>query len=654
MATVILYPNGDGTLTSWTANGGSTKWDLIDEGTASPNDSDYLSASSQNVSGFVQLTNPPSNLDTVTGVTIKFRSATGKTGDYIPWDYVQIVAANETDLITSSVAATSGNTITTYSYVPTTIYETGKSAWDGARLKFRTGTGSSSTARVYAVQVELTYTETSGSTFDESMSGGCSVGGAALAGKVYSVTASGGFSQLGSYSPSSLLTGLISHWSLNESSGTRYDNHSFHDLTATNNPTSTTGKFGDGVVFSSASNQSLTCSDNPDLNLGGSDFSFAFWVNFSSLSNNGGNDYIGVFSKGAGANYCFSCQYRPSASFMQVQLNNGTTTGNFGASTFGALSTGVWYFVCFTYNNTSKAVTISVNGVENSYTSATTPTDVSYQLAIGRAYNTNTYNSSCTVDSVSLWRKVLTSTEKAVLYRNGTGYNYQFDLQPLPFIASGGVSAGGLADDDFISEHLATGGAATGGQALYYLTLSELASGGVLAGGAAILDPQTFNELGTGGATAGGEAIVYGPEWGKAVSDTGLVIPNEGEIRLLQTMFTCLFETEDLVCHLFTNLPNEEALKTATPETFVELTGHGYEPVILEYGGVYADPDKAVAGFGDVYFGFDSFATIQGYWIEGSESGIVYFCELTGTVNVSSPDWLTITPLVTFRSFNNL
>ena len=201
MATVIVYPNGDGTLTNWLneSSGSTNRYLSVDEGTDSPNDTDFINCTNQNTNGFLLLGNMPSDFGTATAVTIKMRTKTGTKGDYLHWDYCQIIAANEVDFITSSVSMTNGNlSATTYTYNPSTIFVTNKTGWDGAVLKFRAGTGTSSSVHLYAAQVEITYTPAaSGNTYNETASGGASAAGSATISRYCNITASGGVSAAG-------------------------------------------------------------------------------------------------------------------------------------------------------------------------------------------------------------------------------------------------------------------------------------------------------------------------------------------------------------------------------------------------------------------------------------------------------------------------
>lgn len=165
MATVTVFPNGDGTISGWSdeSSGTTNLYTKIDEGTASPNDGDYVSTSSQNQNVYFQLGEMPSDFGTATGVAIKLRLArTSSKGDYRSFHDCQLVQSNQTTAISAAATISESTTITTYSFSPTITGATTKEAWDGMRLRVKTGVGSSGSCRIYAAQVEVTYTPSSG------------------------------------------------------------------------------------------------------------------------------------------------------------------------------------------------------------------------------------------------------------------------------------------------------------------------------------------------------------------------------------------------------------------------------------------------------------------------------------------------------------
>jgi len=168
MATSILYPNGDGTKGGWaelspTPGNTTNIYTDIDEGTDSPNDSDAISNSTANNSGYFLLTDTPADASVITGVTVKTRGyQTSTKGTPITQYSVQIVQSNESTALTDSATITPSTTITTSSSTLNITGLTTKAAWDGARLKLTTGAGSSGGIAIASSQVEITYTTVNG------------------------------------------------------------------------------------------------------------------------------------------------------------------------------------------------------------------------------------------------------------------------------------------------------------------------------------------------------------------------------------------------------------------------------------------------------------------------------------------------------------
>lgn len=319
---------------------------------------------------------------------------------------------------------------------------------------------------------------------------------AASSGPTFSYTGqtSGGGLTLGGTSAastgSSLRVNLGAFWNLNETSGNRADS-SYHanTLTDTNTVSYATGRKSNGASFVSANNEHLSIADNSSLTLGSTDFSISLWVKFDALTNNGANDYLGVVSKGSGgAAYSFSIQYRIATSQLQIQVYNGGTTYTLWASSFGAFSTGVWYNIIATYRDSNKAMSLSVNGTENTGTSSVALIDSSYGFSLGRAYYSNTYNSSCTIDSVGYWKKVLSSTEKTALYASGQGQEFPFESNSYSYSPSNGVVLGGTATcrPKYNYSSFSSGGVVLGGESNLRLRCNFSASGSLTLSGAAV------------------------------------------------------------------------------------------------------------------------------------------------------------------------
>lgn len=197
MATITVYPNGDGTKTSWTneASGTTNIYQSIDEGTSSPNDSDYVQSGTSLHYVYFTFEDMPVDFDTLDSYEIKLRlNRTSSKGDYQHFASCQLFKADESTAITSSAhTITDTTTITTYTFSTTALYDD-KTTWDGVRLKVSLASaGGAGNCRVYAAQLDLVYTPTSsGSTYDEVGTGGATAGGLSLIDASYSIGATGG------------------------------------------------------------------------------------------------------------------------------------------------------------------------------------------------------------------------------------------------------------------------------------------------------------------------------------------------------------------------------------------------------------------------------------------------------------------------------
>lgn len=228
-----------------------------------------------------------------------------------------------------------------------------------------------------------------------------------------------------------LADSLGAYWNLDESSGSRIDSSgNGNTLASTNGVASTVGRNGDAATFVYASDQHLDVTDNTSLNMAGRDWSVSLWVKLDALTNAEPNDYVGICGKGDGTNdgWGMCIFYRPSLNRIELKISDGspgTSVSGYSlrAETFGGISTGTWYFIVATFDYETMAATISVNGTEDSGTSAYVVYDPAGvgAFSIGRAFNINRYNMSGAIDGVGVWSKTLNSTEKSALYNSGAG-----------------------------------------------------------------------------------------------------------------------------------------------------------------------------------------------------------------------------------------
>ncbi len=221
---------------------------------------------------------------------------------------------------------------------------------------------------------------------------------------------------------SPLLTNLISHWKLDEASGNALDAHSTNTLTDTNTVTSAAGKLGTARQFTAASSEYFTLASNATLQTGDIDFTVAGWVWLDDI----GTDRIVASKDAGGGTQDEWLLWRPSGNNFQFRVYGGGGSSNVGANS-AAVTSGQWYFVVGWYDAAASTVNIQIdNGTPVSASAVAITPQVgtsAFQIS-GRAGASLAYNGR--IDSVSFWKRVLTTAERNALYNAGVGREYPF------------------------------------------------------------------------------------------------------------------------------------------------------------------------------------------------------------------------------------
>lgn len=191
--TAFLVPVADGTTTNWVDQSAGTTnlYQTVDEGTLSPNDSDYVTTTTNNAEITFLLTDMPADFVSATKISIKVRHATSSSKSGLPIAEVQIVESNNTTAITDTVSTSDDVAPVTFTYSPniTTATNT-KATWDGARIRLKAiGTGGAS-AYIYAIQIELHYSTIANN--DITGSGGILAGSSSAQMVIYTTIGSAG------------------------------------------------------------------------------------------------------------------------------------------------------------------------------------------------------------------------------------------------------------------------------------------------------------------------------------------------------------------------------------------------------------------------------------------------------------------------------
>lgn len=217
---------------------------------------------------------------------------------------------------------------------------------------------------------------------------------------------------------SALLNALIAHWRLEEASGTRADTHGANDLGDINTVGQAAGKLGNAASFVGANEEALTIGDNVALRMGDIDFTIAGWVRFDALGN------TGLVGKWATDSLEYLA-YFDGTNLRLLVSNDGTNTVSVVNS--ATISANTWYFFVAWHDAAANTINISVN--DNAAASAAHSTGVnsgSASFYLGRNEEGLTYLSG-RLDSVSIWKRVLTAAERTQLYNSGNGMDYPFN-----------------------------------------------------------------------------------------------------------------------------------------------------------------------------------------------------------------------------------
>jgi RHS repeat-associated protein len=214
------------------------------------------------------------------------------------------------------------------------------------------------------------------------------------------------------------IAGLAGWWSLDESSGTRYDAHASNDLADNNTVSSSTGKAGNAAAFVSANSESLSRTDTDSLS--SSDFTILTWVKLDSTS--GFHALVGKGDSDTASNREYLLYHGNGTIRLNVGDGNGysatvTATGN-------PLTAGVWYFVSAWYDSTLNTLNIQINdNTPESTTDLYGSFNSTHPFVIGAKEN-GTIPMGGLMDETAFYQRVLTASERTWLFNNGNGRTY--------------------------------------------------------------------------------------------------------------------------------------------------------------------------------------------------------------------------------------
>lgn len=347
--------------------------------------------------------------------------------------------------------------------------------------------------------------------------------------RLYRYPSIGGFTR---FDPDTqeLLPGKVAYWNLDSIVSSTFlldsalGGAGANTLTTVNTPTIVSGKLSNGLDLELSASQYAGIASNSELQMGDIDFTISAWVRLESKG--AANQQVcGKYSVGGTQEY--RLYYNGALdrwAFAVTSDGTGSTRVTVVADTFGGPSTATWYHIVCWHDAANNQLCISVNGQTDTASHSAGVYAGTTSFTIGASADTTNYLDGI-IDDPAVWKRVLTSGERAHLYNSGTGYVAGSKLQThYPSggarpggtatalvvrneVTTGGVRAGSSAVPDAVYSIVATGGCRSGGTATAGMFVEHVGSGGARTGGTA---KEVFGDLVEveGGAVAGGQVVV--------------------------------------------------------------------------------------------------------------------------------------------------
>lgn len=206
-----------------------------------------------------------------------------------------------------------------------------------------------------------------------------------------------------------------------------FDN-TFEDQTANNHDGTSTAAFGTGILNQSVSGDGqlgsiVSITDDPDFDLGTSDFSISFWL-APDFNINASSGVHFVVWKGSGSNI-FTVQFNDDSIRLTLQLGVPSQTINSGALGWTA---GEWHHVTFSRVGILSSY-VYIDGVDNTNVATGSQLINLDSLTGNFSFLTppapfNSFAFEGQMDEFGFWSRALTQSEIEDLYNSGSGLPY--------------------------------------------------------------------------------------------------------------------------------------------------------------------------------------------------------------------------------------
>lgn len=237
-------------------------------------------------------------------------------------------------------------------------------------------------------------------------------------------------------SPSTLLTGLLSYYTLDEGSGaTRVDVKGGNDLSDNGTVGSVAGVLGNAASFTSTSYLSAAYNSSFEGGIaGGTGASWSMWLRRSATpassgsaqlygaSSSGKNLQIGILGAASGANVGKTSTTHRDTNSSQPNLTGSTN-----------ICDDAWHHVVVTYNASDLKHRVYLDGSLSATSTAGTATNLfnlNATLYVGKGATATVYAvgnpTRALIDELANYDKTLSSTEITCLFGGGTPPAYPF------------------------------------------------------------------------------------------------------------------------------------------------------------------------------------------------------------------------------------
>lgn len=217
--------------------------------------------------------------------------------------------------------------------------------------------------------------------------------------------------------PSSLLSGLLHHWTMSDAVGDLLDSVDGAPLTRGGEPIQVEGKLGNATQFSPTTQDYAYHASMPSLRLNATDFTLAAWVWLDSVSS------MGILGKWSGGSkeYLLSCD---GNSLVFSMSSDGSLEVSLSSAVLVEAAT--WYFFLAWYESAyllHLSIDMESPEAQLPYTDGVFPGTAPFEM--GRDLVSENYFAG-RLNSVSLWNRLLTPTERSSLWNLGNGLAYPF------------------------------------------------------------------------------------------------------------------------------------------------------------------------------------------------------------------------------------